>query len=295
MANRGIIADDFISQDYKHLPLDRVLNAYQTAGISPHLVFSRFQNLENRFYDLEKEQAGLANDYRRKSSELEDLEGRQKNVSSYEIPTLRKSLRSIRGAGKNRTKSVKEMLAELEKRVQGLRQEIEYLLPEVEQAKKKEELKRDEVLDFQKAYSAEMEFVYSQKVADEAFAWARLRRPGKFRIAEPLLIVKSGLIPLESLFDSESLDAVDRVMLAKAKSPDGEYIIPLEFLASRVKNLPGRIKALLDMASDVEQIGDYRFADKDKLDRRIQGLLYERDALYELAVQRTSKGSDRKI
>ena len=146
------------------------------------------------------------------------------------------------------------------------------------------------ILDFQRNYARELDFIYSQGVANQDFAWQRLTRQGKSsRISETMLIARYGTIPFERLFDSEHLDSVERVALAET------YLVPLEFINKRAKRVEERIRETIDMIANAHELGAQGEAFRNKLNTELDGLKYERDALYDLAIRRTSKGPDKNI
>ncbi len=140
--------------------------------------------------------------------------------------------------------------------------------------------KLEKVREFEKDYGKELDFIYSNHLLNGMYVMQRLRDPGKFRIAEPLLMAKYKALPLEELFNSEYLNSEDRERLTVAQDENGNYLLPKEIVEERVKKLPDRIKGLQKLMQDARELskeGHDKPVDYDKLYSRLKDLIYEKN------------------
>ena len=265
--------DEFVENSYTTLPLDEIIKKYQREEIHPTFIFSRFQNLEIHFYKLQRRRRIEEARYKNISSKLQEQGGQHSNILG-EMSNYLSKLKKLKG--RDERQKIREKLRGLRKSEDSLVHKMGELSLEIEDIDEQRERALNEVRSFEKNYDEEIKYVYSKDnetstpLVDEAFAWSRLIKPGKFRIAEPLLIAQSGVIPIDKLFNCEYIDAIDREMLIKTGN------VPSDVIKKRFEDLPKRIENLEQLIKDArefEKIG-YKY-DGKKLDSRLQDLEYE--------------------
>ncbi len=282
-------SDEFVENSYMTLSLDEIIKKYQREKIHPAFIFSRFQNLEIHFRELQRRRRTKEAIYKNLSSKLQELEGGHSNILG-EISNYLSKLKRLKGSRDEKQK-IREKLKGLRKSEDSLVHEMGGLSLKVDYINGQKERTLNEIKIFEKNYKNEMQYVYSNGLVDEAFAWSRLIKPGKSRIAEPLLIAQNSIIPIDKLFNCEYIDAVDRKILMEAKYPDkDEHLVSSEILEKRLEDLPERIKNLAKLIKNAEEFKKIGYkCDENKLYSRLQDLLYERDVLGEHVVSFKNK------
>jgi len=293
MAFRRITGKEFETLGYDRLPLNRVLREYQK-GIAPDRIQVRLQNLEEQLDALENQEGVFTRDINQNTVEFDSItEGASEVLWKMLLKAPAKKPVSTDGWNKvlrGKTREWNRALRTYDKRTYSL-----------QQAKENERVNAGRLLDFQRNYSRELEAIYgmkdinSQRIVDKDFALERLTRTGKSsRVAEAGLIAQYGIIPAQELFDPESkyLSADERIQLSMTISRR-KYAIPLNILIAYVEDLTGRIQSFSRMVSDANELKGN--IDMAKLHSAIQQLRYERDALYDSVIQRTSGGLDADI
>ncbi len=278
--------DEFVESFYDTLFLERVLDKYQTEKVPQEIIFSRFQNLERHFYNLQGKRRRDIWRYKKKVSELENLKEQSSKISE-EIFSYSKKLKNLKGDREKR-KELKDKLADMNKSKKSFDEEIREVISEKEKFRTQVRNRKKQLREYERDYGREMEHIYSNKIVDENFAWLRLMKPGKFRIKEPILIAQYNILQVNELFNSEYLDSTDRKKMAEHETK-GHYLIPYKILEGRLKELPIRIKNLSTLIKDAEELQSKGLAekyDKTKIYSRLQDLLYERDSLDECLKKR---------
>ena len=273
---------EFVYNSYLELPVEKVMEIYKKESVPTAIIFSRLQWLE--YYHFQASAGKFRRDIRRYNSAeklYNDLEKKYSDISEN-YQNLLNSLGAKRKAGEKINDEERKELEKLKELKKRTKESIEDLSKKINEFDRKLKTSQKELKNFDSDYAKELEFIYSHRLVDKAFAWSRLIKPGKLRIKEPLLIAQYGALPLEEFFNSEYLDSIDRERLAKAESPDGKYLIPSRLLENRLQDLPKRIKDLSKLIRDVEELKEMGLNnkyDEDKLYSRLQDLLYERDVI----------------
>jgi len=281
--------DEFVENSYTTLSLDEIIKKYQREEIHPAFIFSRFQNLDIHFRELQRTRRTKEARYKNLGSKLQELEGGHSNILG-EISNCLSKLKRLKGSKDERQK-IRGKLKELRKSEDSLIHEMGGLSLKVNGIDEQRKRTLNEIKTFEENYKNEMQYVYSNGLVDETFAWSRLIKPGKFRIVEPLLIAQNSIIPIDKLFNCEYIDSTDRKILMGAKYPDkDEHIVSLEILEKRLEDLPERIKNLATLIKDAEEFKKMGYkCDENKLYSRLQDLLYERDVLGEHVINFKNK------
>lgn len=274
--------DGFVYDSYRELPIEKVIEIYRKESVPTEIIFSRLQWLEyshfqdsaGRFRRDIKEHNSAERLYNNLEKEYSDISEKYQSLLNR-LGIKRKTRERVSDEEKKELERFKELKKKMKESINDLSKKINEL-------SSKTKTSQEELRNFDYDYAKELEFIYSQGLVDNAFAWLRLIKPGKLRIKEPLLIAQYKALPLQEFFNSEYLDSIDRERLAKAESPDGKYLISSKVLENRLRDLPKRIKDLNKLirdAKELREMGLNKQYDEDKLYSRLQDLLYERDAM----------------